>query len=214
MKKNNSDMDNIGNSIGGFMPIIDLFVLGFIFEKPMYGYQISQKVEERRFHILRGIKKASIYKSLKKLESEGFITGEMVSQKNLPQKKVYTITEEGEREFKSKIKENLLDNSETPMGFWALLWIIDGAVTRNTFKEALEKRLKTMKLRKKMFIEKQTERIGENETGDLNLPFYAFRILEMVKMMIENEMITVQNILDDLEKGKGEKRFLSNEEEI
>ncbi len=196
------------------MPDIDLFVLGFIFEKPMYGYQISQKVEERRFHILRGIKKASIYKSLKKLENSGFIEGKMISQKNLPQKKVYKITETGQKEFKKRIKEKLLENSENPMGFWALLWIIDKAITRETFRKALENRKEMMKNNKAVFIEKHTKFIEENGMGAVNIPFYGFRILEMVHKMIENEEVTVQNILDDLGKGMGKQNFITEEEEV
>jgi DNA-binding PadR family transcriptional regulator len=196
------------------MPDIDLFVLGFIFERPMYGYQISQKVEERRFHILRGIKKASIYKSLKKLENNDLIIGKMVFQKNLPQKKVYKITEKGKIEFKLRIKEELLNSSEKPMGFWALLWIIDKAVTKDTFKNALEKRKITMENNEKLFIKKHDKFIEEKGLGNLKIPFYGFRILEMVRKMIQNETMTVQNILNDLKEGKGDHCFISKEEEV
>jgi len=37
--------------------------------------------------------------------------------------------------------------------------------------------------------------------------------MEMVQKMIDNESQTIQNILDDLEKGLGENNFISEEEE-
>ena len=195
------------------MPDIDLFVLGFIFEKPMYGYQISQKVEERRFHILRGIKKASIYKSLKKLEKNDLIVGKMISQENLPAKKVYSITEKGREEFKIRIKEKLLDVEEHPMFFWASLWIIEKAITKSTFRKILENRLKIAEKHKKQFKEKRNSVVLQNETKSKNLPFYGLRMFEMVENMILNEETTLKNILNDLEEGKGDEIFIDEREE-
>ncbi len=192
---------------------VDLFVLGFIFEKPMYGYEISQKIEERRFRVIQGVKKASIYKSLKRLQEMNFINGEMISQKNHPPKKVFTISEKGSIEFKRKIKKALLEYSGHPMGFWALLWILDNAVSRSTFKKSLINRKKRNNLQIELFLEKHAESIKNSNNGSKKIPFYGFRFMEMVQKMIDNESQTIQNILDDLEKGLGENNFISEEEE-
>ena len=65
------------------MATIDLIVLGILKKEPMGAYDIQKLVEYRNIQ----------------LEEKGFIKGEIVKEGKMPEKAVYSLTDEGEKEF-------------------------------------------------------------------------------------------------------------------
>ena len=74
------------------MATIDLIVLGILKKEPMGAYDIQKLVEYRNISKWVKISTPSIYKKAIQLEEKGFIKGEIV-------KAVYSLTDEGEKEF-------------------------------------------------------------------------------------------------------------------
>ena len=75
----------------------DLVVLGLVFEQDRYGYEIIQEVKKRDFEHWANINPASIYNHLNRLEKSGALSSRTEKVGNSPERKVYSITEEGRR---------------------------------------------------------------------------------------------------------------------
>ncbi|MBN1326642.1 MAG: PadR family transcriptional regulator, partial [Candidatus Cloacimonetes bacterium] len=73
----------------------DMVVLGFLHIKPMYGYEIIQFLQERELDVWAGIKMASVYKALHRLEQKQYITGKQITEGNNPTRTVFSLTSTG-----------------------------------------------------------------------------------------------------------------------
>lgn len=80
-------------------------LLGLLSEKPMYPYEIEKKVVEYDMRYWTEISISSIYKVLEKLEKKFLVDVNITVTESNKVKKVYTITEKGIYELKSRIVE-------------------------------------------------------------------------------------------------------------
>lgn len=81
------------------MAAIDLIVLGMIKEHPQSAYELQKNVEYRNISRWVKISTPSIYKKVVQLEEKGYISGRTIKEGNMPEKSVYSITEQGEGHF-------------------------------------------------------------------------------------------------------------------
>ncbi len=72
--------------------VLDMCVLASIIEEPNYGYALMQTLNERGLAVPN---EGSVYLVLKRLESNGRITGQLVASESGPARKVYEATEAG-----------------------------------------------------------------------------------------------------------------------
>lgn len=79
-------------------------ILGLIANKPMSGYDIKKKFEERLGKFWNE-SYGQIYPILKALENEGLATRSVEHTKGKPARNVITITEKGMNEFKEWLKK-------------------------------------------------------------------------------------------------------------
>lgn len=73
-------------------------ILGFLNYGPMSGYDLV-KAFESSLQFFWHAQNSHIYLELKKLEKKGYIRGETVIQSDRPNKKIFSITETGKKEF-------------------------------------------------------------------------------------------------------------------
>ena len=74
----------------------DLAILGLIVEKPHYGYEIEQVIEERNMRDWTEIGFSSIYNVLSRLEKNNYLAARLeVAAGRGPARKVYEVTEDG-----------------------------------------------------------------------------------------------------------------------
>ena len=83
------------------MTTIDLIVLGIVKQKPLSAYDIQKLVEYRNISKWVKISTPSIYKKVIKLEEKGYIKSTMVKEGKMAEKAVYSLTDDGEKEFKA-----------------------------------------------------------------------------------------------------------------
>ena len=74
-------------------------ILGLILQHPCTGYDIAREFKERAFSNFWYATHSQIYPELKRLTDEGLITFDVVIQGEKLEKKEYTITDRGRREF-------------------------------------------------------------------------------------------------------------------
>jgi DNA-binding PadR family transcriptional regulator len=82
-------------------------VLGLLYEKPLYGYTIEKIIEDRGMRHWTDIGFSSLYYVLKRLEGRSLIASSCLQQEDKPSRKVYTITEDGRRIMKAKVRSLL-----------------------------------------------------------------------------------------------------------
>ena len=87
------------------MATIDLIVLGMLKKEPMSAYDIQKLVEYRNISKWVKISTPSIYKKTIQLEKKGLIQGTPVKAGNMPEKTIYSLTDEGKQEFENLMME-------------------------------------------------------------------------------------------------------------
>ena len=87
-----------------------LYVLSLLKKEPLYGYEVSRKIEEN-FGFKPG--RVTCYIVLYKLQSEGLITSKKLREDGETQRKYYVLTKKGEKaledakEFLRRLSERL-----------------------------------------------------------------------------------------------------------
>ena len=69
-------------------------LLGLLAAQPLSGYDLSQRMK-RPVGFFWQARHSQIYPELARLEAQGMVTFQVIEQQDRPDKKVYTITEEG-----------------------------------------------------------------------------------------------------------------------
>lgn len=87
------------------MATIDLIVLGILKKESLSAYDIQKMVEYRNISKWVKISTPSIYKKVIQLEKKGFMKGDIVKEGNMAEKTVYSLTEEGEKQFEKLMLE-------------------------------------------------------------------------------------------------------------
>ncbi len=95
------------------MSSADLIILGLLMDKPMSAYEIAQIIENQVIGTLIKISSPTVYKNIKLLHKEGYLSMETVQESEMPPKKVYTVTPEGREHFQ-QLMEHYSQHFEPP----------------------------------------------------------------------------------------------------
>ena len=90
-----------------------LFLLGILMEQSAHGYQINDFIEKCLIQVT-DMKKATAYALLERMARAGLVTVHTEQEGNRPPRKVYSVTQEGRRQFLGLLKENLA-SLDTPI---------------------------------------------------------------------------------------------------
>lgn len=87
------------------MATIDLILLGILKKESLSAYDIQKTVEYRNISKWVKISTPSIYKKVLQLEEKGLITSRIEKYGKMPEKAVYSLTADGEKEFETLMLE-------------------------------------------------------------------------------------------------------------
>lgn len=87
------------------MATIDLIVLGMLRRESLSAYDIQKLVEYRNISKWVKISTPSIYKKVLQLEEKGLISSHIEKDGKMPEKAIYTLTDEGKEEFEKLMFE-------------------------------------------------------------------------------------------------------------
>ncbi len=91
-----------------------LLLLGLLRRSSMHGYQLMDFIEHN-LSTCTDLKKPTSYLALERFAQQGWVTEQEIREGKRPPRKVYTITPEGEDEFKRLLIVNL--STYTPSKF-------------------------------------------------------------------------------------------------
>jgi DNA-binding PadR family transcriptional regulator len=114
-----------------------LFVLGIIGSGPINPYAIVGLVNERRRSLRQKIHAQTIYGIVNTLRAKKLIVGKKMTNGNMPNKTIYSITDKGQE----LIKNNLISYLSTPednLSEMALSMILVGYLDKQTVLKALK----------------------------------------------------------------------------
>ena len=92
------------------MSSIDLFLLGFLKEKPISAYDLAKKIKENQLDQMIKISTPAVYKNLLRLKQKGHIKAKNLKTSNIPYKTMYSMTKEGEEYFSTLMFEQSSKN--------------------------------------------------------------------------------------------------------
>ena len=86
-----------------------LLILGLLLSHGMHGYQLNQFLQDNPGTPI-SLKKSNAYKLLSTMEKDGWVAHTQEQEGNRPQRRVYSITENGKAAFYRLLRENLSSN--------------------------------------------------------------------------------------------------------
>lgn len=123
-------------------------LLGLLSEEAMHPYKIEQEVKFRDMRYWTELSMSSIYKLLRKLEKAELVNRENKISKENRLQKLYSISDEGRKALKEKLKKLLQIPEETrwqvDIGLYncSLLTKTDLITSLNTYRQGLKERVK------------------------------------------------------------------------
>jgi DNA-binding PadR family transcriptional regulator len=87
-------------------PVKAIALLGFVEEAPRSGYDLKRVIDERLEHLLE-MSAGTVYYTLKRLESKGWVKGSVTRKGKRPEQRVYRITTAGKQAFNHLLEDVL-----------------------------------------------------------------------------------------------------------
>lgn len=173
-----------------------LVILGLLRERPLYGYELKQIIEDHMGD-WTDIAFGSIYYALGKLEKEQRIRKVGTEQEgNRPSRTVYEITDAGREAFKSLLRETWQAVERPTYAIDLALFFIH-ALPSPEVSEYLETRLTHLRAALAHIDEHRRRQLDNPE-----VPAVARAIFDHSRAHLEAEAAWTQAILDDVRSGK------------
>jgi DNA-binding PadR family transcriptional regulator len=82
----------------GFRIDLEALVLATLQGEALHGYEIAKRLKQSGSSAL-SVGEGLLYPALHKLERDGYVAAKWIAQEGKPSRKVYSLTEKGEREL-------------------------------------------------------------------------------------------------------------------
>lgn len=99
-------------------------ILGLLMREPMSGYEIKTFYRDTIKNFWE-VSDGQLYPTLKKMHQEGLITKKVITQKDLPNKHLYSITEKGRKVFEQWIRTPVHKTQELKEPFALKVFFFD-----------------------------------------------------------------------------------------
>jgi DNA-binding PadR family transcriptional regulator len=90
---------------------VEVAVLGLLAEEPLYGYGVLDRFRARSMGFWTEVGKASVYQALRRMESDGLISGRAQEGSEGPDRRVFRITRSGRERLRAGLAERASDLS-------------------------------------------------------------------------------------------------------
>ncbi len=103
----------------------DLMLLGMLIREPMHGYELVDQLGGPYMSVWVKMGRASVYYALNRLARAGFVSRHSERHGGKPERTVYSITDEGRREFFTEVEVALGELPESMQSFDIALYYSD-----------------------------------------------------------------------------------------
>ncbi len=170
------------------MANLDLIILSVMRGGPMHGYALKQSIEGAYGKKYVNMSNSSMYPRLAKMEADGYITGEIMSQDKVPDRKTYRVTPKGMDRLKELIsaplgpREDAFDYKVRAVMFGLLTRDERRKVTAPLYMEKMQelKEAKAKLDRFGQFMDQYSKTVLEYGIRELELEFELYqKMMEM-----------------------------------
>jgi DNA-binding PadR family transcriptional regulator len=189
----------------------DLVVLGFLNHKPMHGYEILQWLKIHHLETWAEVKLPSVYKSLQRLNEQGFIKGETEYDGNKPPRTIFSINEKGIYRFRKLLKQFLAAEKCSSKDFWTAIAMMKKGIEKSEFLIMLNNRLTSLETYYHNFIS-EIEQM-KNDSVQQKIPYYDVELMNMGRKIIRAELEALKNLQILTESEENNIYFLTKENE-
>lgn len=169
----------------------ELVILSLVAEKPVYGYEIDQIIQQRGMREWTAIGFSSIYYLLKKIKDKGWITGKSSgSTKQGLQRTIYTITSAGLKTCREATLQTLSTPHGMPNVFLTALLNLP-LLSSQQIQESLRKYKQALLLKKNELEQKK-----ENQSP--SLPLHVNIIFDYSIHAMNSEISWIDSVLKQL----------------
>jgi DNA-binding PadR family transcriptional regulator len=176
-----------------------LAILGLLSERPMHGYEIKTTIKERWMDMWANISMPSIYNTMNRLSEEKYIREERKEKiGKIPQRHIFTLTEEGKEYLKELVEKGLTSSSDNPHvkgTFWLSLVFMQFAEPKIA-KNALEKMVKVLE-NSLTTLEGEKKEV-EKYNDEIPIQWYAIMYAGIDSLKIEVKYL--KYVLDNFDK--------------
>lgn len=166
----------------------ELAILALVAEKPCYGYQIEQIIEQRGMREWTEIGFSSIYYLLRKLESKKLVSSQLDSSSGGPARKVYTVTKIGGQALLEAGLEILGEPVPSPRPLLLGLSLLPMLEDRQALKQLAAYREK---------LAQQWSRLNGKQSDQQSLGQQVNLMFDYSLAMIEAELEWIEKMIDN-----------------
>jgi DNA-binding PadR family transcriptional regulator len=170
-----------------------LVILGFLRERPLYGYELKSIIEEHMGD-WTNIAFGSIYFALAKLADEGFIEKVATEQAgNRPSRSIYQITDSGREEFLRLLRQ-VWQNFERQFFAFDIGIFFMEVLPQEEIMGYLKNRVTQLEMILSYLDEHQSEEVAREE-----VPALATAIFDHTRVHMQAELAWTQEVLAKVE---------------
>ena len=155
--------------------VIDLLILGMIFQSSMHAYEIAKKIQQQHLDEMVKMSTPAIYKNVIKLEKKGYLVASTLLSNDTNTKTLYTITAAGKDFFHQLMQQDIDAHVKMCFDFNAFILNLDNMAKSDAM--MLLQHLKSSLMTRKNLINHQLNADG--------LPFTVQSIIKQQHMITE-----------------------------
>ena len=164
-------------------------LLGLIWNKPLNAYEIIKLLKYMNVKWWLNIADSTVYATLKTLEKRALISGSSEKVGNMPDRTVYTITENGTKELRDTLKKSILQLDYDTNVFSIAAFFL------NLFEPEEQAMLLQQRIE---ILQKYRKGIEKQDTPSWEKEVPAFHIANLKRMMdlVDAEISGTERLLD------------------
>jgi DNA-binding PadR family transcriptional regulator len=174
---------------------IALAILTMLYEEPMHPYRMQLLIKERgKDEVINITQRASLYQTINRLEREGLIAVQSVSQdENRPERTVYELTSKGRQTMLDWMRQILSTPAQEFSEFPAAMSVL-AVLTPKDARQQLERRVAA--------LEPELKRLDGILAQTSFLPRLFLLEMELLRASCATELKWVRSVVEDLRSGK------------
>jgi len=169
---------------------VNLLILGILMERPMSAYEIARIVETQHIGRLVKISAPAVYKNIRELHKVGYLEAKKTKAGEMPEKKVYSVTQNGKAYFLRLMDYYSSNLSNYYFDFNAFLANID-KVDKQTGLKMLEH------LRDQFYQLKTWIVSHEQEARERQVYFAGKAIIKQYRMMAYTLIAWIEEVIEE-----------------
>ncbi len=173
---------------------VSTLILGIISETPVNPYEITKLLERIHVKDWFSVASSSVYVTMKKLDQKGYISGKNVKEGNMPEKTIYSVTENGRKALSQTLSDFLL-NTELDHVKFNIACLMLHHLDKDYAMNVLKKRLSFLKK-----YENGIKKHYNYEKDEHLIPYPGLTIIRNNIYLTEAEIKITEELIIEVEK--------------